>query len=164
MAGTNAAVLERQAVQVPSPSDSWAMGITRKASRLLRHGPFGVLVKIQEDRRTTLQRLVDLLNELGIEPFSPESVKRYQEAMLKSARVGRPYPTFIRWERTSIDEYRRSVPESVLAKATAIREEVPSARLLVEWLNEDPFLIVKVPGAEYYVEVWGEPEFQDLNW
>jgi hypothetical protein len=97
--------------------------------------------------------------------------------------------TIFFWDRTALSDYFGSVPEFVLAKALAIKAEVPGVRFYVEQLHRateqsarplpDPFLIAEfgengmtvrthrgthiadtVPTESYYIEVWDEKEYE----
>jgi hypothetical protein len=66
------------------------------------------------------------------------------------------------WQRTWLKYYKEPVPEFVLRKAMAIKEELPDAEYFIEHLGQkqDPFLCVIHNGWTEYVEVWAEPKFE----
>jgi hypothetical protein len=77
---------------------------------------------------------------------------------------GPRFYTCLRWVRVPLEEVR-NVPEFVKAKASEIANLLPEATFTVEQLRSekkiyDPFLIVSYADERYYVEVWGEPEFE----
>lgn len=82
---------------------------------------------------------------------------------------GDRYPTCFAmgWHRSQVSlsdlAVNSDVPEYVTRKAEAIRNEVPTATLEVDKLEDrqtayDPFLVVKLGDEEYYVEVWNADE------
>ena len=71
---------------------------------------------------------------------------------------------YVRWEKKPLTE-AMGVPDYVKAKAAEIVSHLPNATLEVEELRSseriyDPFLVVSYGDESYYVEVWGEPEFE----
>lgn len=63
------------------------------------------------------------------------------------------------WRRTPFKKYRRSVPPEIRARADRITAALPTAELAVDWIDEDPFLVVMLDGQTAYVGVWDEHGF-----
>lgn len=126
--------------------------------------------------------LASTLNELGIEPFRTEDVKRYKtekaaktEHEVRAAYRKRaqkelyfalPPGTYVRatWRTVPLREYDGEVPEYALSRALEIKERMPSAEFDVEELRVskryDPFLIVHCGRERFYIEVWDEKPFE----
>ena len=71
---------------------------------------------------------------------------------------------YLQWVKLPLDEALH-VPEFVWAKAREIASCLPAAAFTVEQLQSerriyDPFLIVSYGDESYYIEVWGESEFE----
>lgn len=71
----------------------------------------------------------------------------------------------LKWAK--LGDYRMPLPVSVLEDALRIRKELPSAKFSVDYLTTenaekaaDPFLVVECGGAEFYIAVWDEPDFE----
>jgi hypothetical protein len=130
-----------------------------------------------------LTPLQSVLKELEIEILNRQDVHRYQvekaaersmELLSKWAdrmmRQGefRSYDYFRgpSWETTPLRKFRGSVPQFVSHKAEQVSAAMPSCVMLVQYLEDhpDPFLIVASSADDdaerYYIEVWGEPEFE----
>jgi hypothetical protein len=72
--------------------------------------------------------------------------------------------TYLQWVKTSLEK-AVDVPEFVKAKAEEIANLLPDATFAVEELRSerrayDPFLIVSYGDESYYVDVWGESNFE----
>jgi len=85
----------------------------------------------------------------------------YQETLW-----GPHFYTCLRWVRLPLEEVR-DAPEFVKAKVREIANLLPDASFTVEQLRSekkiyDPFLIVSYADESYYVEVWEEPEFEQM--
>lgn len=127
--------------------------------------------------------LAVVLQELEIEPFCPEDVKRYKAERLRNAKhaVYAEYEkrsiaenfltslapgTFVhgKWRRTRLRSFEGEVPEFVLSRAIEIKERAPNVEFEVEALRidsrYDPFLIVKCGRQRFYIDVWDEAEFE----
>lgn len=71
---------------------------------------------------------------------------------------------YLQWVKLPLDDALR-VPEFVWGKAREIASCLPEAAFTVEQLQSerriyDPFLIVSCGDESYYIEVWGESEFE----
>ncbi|SRR6266576_1311486 len=74
------------------------------------------------------------------------------------ARDDRSY----KWSHREIHQYRKPIPERVLAKCVQIKEACPGAQFTVHFLerDRDPFMSVSIGDEEeYFFEVWDEPNF-----
>lgn len=108
--------------------------------------------------------------------------------MLSATGVGwliyassRTFPKLERhWQRTSLRDYTKPIPEHALAKAVAVAERLPGIGCFIEeiaekreerrpFISPDPFLVVSYkPGGyqktdratEFYLDVWAEPGFK----
>jgi len=123
-----------------------------------------------------------LLSELGIEPFTPESVKTYKAKALNAAKGWKRFTPFgdeYRWKRYELGalgtgvfhpHYLEPIPAFVLSHALEIKARLPYARFFVDAIADrhelerirvvDPFLVVEHDGNEYYIDVWDEPKFE----
>lgn len=68
------------------------------------------------------------------------------------------------WKKFLIKDYPRRVPEFALQTAADLSEKCPEAQFYIDELQleekpPDPFLLVQVDHATYYLEVWNEPGF-----
>lgn len=73
------------------------------------------------------------------------------------------------WERISIAQYPRTIPDHAAEKALKIAakfekcglaiEELKVDRERIEWFR-DPFLTVLIDGYQFHVDVWDEPGFE----
>lgn len=91
-------------------------------------------------------------------PVDDDSLVKFFEVGL--ARIA----VYVRWEKKPLTE-ALDVPDYVKAKAAEIASHLPNAALEVDELRGseriyDPFLVVSYGDASYYVEVWGEPDFE----
>ncbi len=68
----------------------------------------------------------------------------------------------LEWQKAAIANYQGEIPEFVLRKAIQIKQGVPGVEFFVEHIGkkEDPFLLARYQGKEYYIEVWDEPKFE----
>lgn len=115
-----------------------------------------------------------VLAKLEIEVLDQESVDAYKAQMVEHYRSSNklPMPT---WRLVPLAQYTQEVPKFALRKAVDIKRELPEARLYVDQLAIDPFLIVSMtelpdpphnckrgldPETAAYVEVWSEPKFE----
>jgi hypothetical protein len=127
--------------------------------------------------------LATALEEIGIEPFRPEDVKRYKAERLLQAKkfkysdlqersliekftTGLAPGSYVRgkWRRTQLQRFDGAVPEFALSHAIEIKERVPDVQFEVESLRidsrYDPFLIARCGRKRFYIDVWDEPEFE----
>ena len=70
------------------------------------------------------------------------------------------------WTSDYLRNYAQAVPEYALQTALDVRRAAgagESVSIWVEFLKEsprsDPFLVVRIDGNSYYLEVWDEPDF-----
>jgi len=74
-----------------------------------------------------------------------------------------PYCFCMGWHRHSVDGL--DIPEFVRRKMAQISSEIPGVGFAADVLETDkrpydPFLIVKLEGEEYYIEVWGSEDHE----
>ncbi|MFB3812797.1 MAG: hypothetical protein ACE14L_01700 [Terriglobales bacterium] len=165
-----------RASQVPRSFDLLSV-IALKAESLL--GYSGLRVRLGVAPAV----LTQVLEELGIEPFRDDDVKRYKakkaraaeheswREFLHAARVEGLAPggligSFVRasWRRVRLGKFKGEVPAFALSKAIEIKERLPKAEFYVEELvvekQYDPFLVVRCGREEFYLEVWDERDFE----
>jgi hypothetical protein len=72
-----------------------------------------------------------------------------------------------RWAMTEIENYNLPIPIHVLQTALRVKAAIPGSKFQVEYLTReytqewpDPFLVLNVGDAYYYLEVWDEPKFE----
>jgi hypothetical protein len=118
---------------------------------------------------------VDILNRQDVHRYQVEKaaeraielLSQWTDRMLRRGE----FPAYERfhgpaWKVIEYRKFRRPVPEFVTRKAHQILAKMPQAWALVEYLEDhpDPFLVIATGEDEgderYYVEVWGEPEFE----
>ncbi len=128
--------------------------------------------------------LTRTLEELGIDPFLEEDVKKYKASKARdlemkvwadfqrragldpTGAVEALITSFVRvsWRRTKLAKYEGEIPEFALSRAIEIKERLPKARFFVEELTVDkrydPFLIATCGRERFYIDVWDEPEFE----
>ena len=128
--------------------------------------------------------LTRTLEELGIDPFLEEDVKKYKASKARTVEgkvwedfqrragldpasaVETLVTSFVRvsWRRSKLSNYQGQIPEFALSKAIEIKERLPQARFYVEELTVnkryDPFLIAACGRERFYIDVWDEPEFE----
>lgn len=73
--------------------------------------------------------------------------------------------TSVRWKLIPISEYEGPIPEFALQTAVDLGKACRNSRFFVEELIVkkevvDPFLVVTLGDAKYYLEVWNEPGFK----
>jgi hypothetical protein len=140
------------------------------------------------DLITTPKRLITVLRELEIEPYTQSTVEAYKVSKVQEVRAeiarrkeknSQRFRSSLRatWKRTDIDRYKRIVPEFALRKAVMIKEACPDAVIEVDALviervrtydshasstsDPDPFLVASLGAERYYIEVWDEKKFED---
>jgi hypothetical protein len=141
------------------------------------------------DLITTPKRLITVLRELEIEPYTQSTVEAYKVSKVQEVRAEiarrkekNPQSSFrvslqATWKRTDIDRYKRIIPEFALRKAVMIKEACPDAVIEVDALviervrtydshasstsDPDPFLVASLGAERYYIEVWDEKKFED---
>jgi hypothetical protein len=66
------------------------------------------------------------------------------------------------WEVVCIKGYHLPIPEFALQTAIDVKTACPEVALFIEELRttKDPFLVAKLGGETYYLEVWNEPGFK----
>lgn len=69
------------------------------------------------------------------------------------------------WVMTPIEEYSLPIPEYALQSAMFIKDKFPDATFCVDSLEFkrrvlDPFLVMKLDGRNYYIEVWNESDYK----
>lgn len=109
------------------------------------------------------------LRELGIQPFTVESVEKYKKEVAAELRRKHPSTYYahvtVEWKRCSLSTYNRKVEPFILSTAIEVKKRVPAAEFFVEEVRVeskpyDPFLIVKLGEESYYIGVWDEPKFE----
>jgi hypothetical protein len=133
----------------------------------------------------TFKKVLDILNELGIEPFDDVKVVAYkaerQEALFKRTRRsnnwGGTVTTTTRgeWVMDRLSGYRKEVPAFALVRAAAVKKALNKAKIEgtfhVEELQKrtsrsesrpafDPFMVLEVLDRKLYLDVWDEPKFE----
>jgi hypothetical protein len=127
--------------------------------------------------------LTRTLEELDIDPFLEEDVKKYKAAKARDlkAKVWADFQrragldpvgvealvtSFVRvsWRCTKLAKFQGEIPEFALSRAVEIKERLPNARFYVEELTVekryDPFLVVACGRERFYIDVWDEAEFE----
>jgi hypothetical protein len=68
----------------------------------------------------------------------------------------------LRWVKIPICDYDKPIPEFALSTALAIKKEFNEGRFFIDELvgDEDPFLVWRYQGWDYYLHVWNEPKFR----
>lgn len=79
--------------------------------------------------------------------------------------IDRGSVTVVRWGCTALRGYEQAVPDFARSKALEIKRACPGVEFFVEELRRDqvvidPFLIAVLGDELFYIEVWGEPEFE----
>jgi hypothetical protein len=65
------------------------------------------------------------------------------------------------WQTTPLSEYKEPVPEFALRYAIEIKKKIPQVEFSIRhFVSADPFLVVHYEGKDYYIAVWGEPDFK----
>jgi hypothetical protein len=111
--------------------------------------------------------LAKTLRELDISILDPRSVTRYKRAALAAVRKLKRRPGWYRWQWESqpLQTYQRLIPDEAIVVALRIKERLPEATFKIEALRRyrvqaDPFLLVSLKGASYYLMCWDEPGFE----
>lgn len=77
-----------------------------------------------------------------------------------------------RWQDCAIGGYTSPIPDFALARAVAIKKEVPTANFRIEELDvtehgvetrkhvPDPFMVLHFETVKLYLDVWDEPKFE----
>jgi hypothetical protein len=134
------------------------------------------------------KRLITVLRELEIEPYTQSTVEDYKVNKVRKVRaeIARRKEENSRsrfhgslratWRKTAIDRYTRMIPEFALRKAVMIKEACPDAEIEIDSLviervraysntsrtsDPDPFLVASLGAEKYYIEVWDEKKFED---
>lgn len=119
------------------------------------------------------QTLASVLKELDISVFNSNSVESYKERQRRNMQALEKHSwRKWGWHRIELKRYQRAVPLRVLQLAMRIAERLPRARFGVDELVRvhskrprlaDPFLVVSMGSARYYIAQWDEPTFSDEN-
>jgi hypothetical protein len=169
--------LRREPLVETSASRSLLATLALKAEAIL--GYSGLRKKLGIE----LPSLAQTLNDLGIEPFRTEDVKRYKEEKARQVehqilsdyrqlarhRNELPIGSYVRarWERVPLPAFEGEVPEFALSHALEIKDKMPTATFEVEELRVekryDPFLIASCGKERYYIDVWDEHSFEARN-
>lgn len=114
-------------------------------------------------------RLLQALQELGIQPFDEKTVAEYKRAALEARRK---LARLADWERADLSDFSKTqdIPVRVLQTAIRIKEKLGNqVGFKVEYLASDPFLIAyQINSAGHrvgdflYVDVWDEKGFEEL--
>ncbi len=127
--------------------------------------------------------LTETLEQLDIEPFRTEDVKRYKSAKaeevenqiwaeftekvkLEGLGPGGLIGSFVRayWRRVELSRYGGDIPAFAISRAVEIKQRLPQALFYVEELivdkQYDPFLLVQCGRERFYVDVWDERDFE----
>jgi hypothetical protein len=147
-----------------------------KAEAIL--GYAGLRIKL----RIETHLLAHALNELGIEPFRIEDVRRYKQEKARDVeqKVMREYRrqslsegfervpigthVHAAWHEMPLKGYEGDVPPFALSRALDIKNRVPAAEFEVDELRVDkrydPFLVVRHGKEQFYIDVWEEADFE----
>lgn len=121
-------------------------------------------------------KLGEVLAMLDIEPLNTEAVEKYKQEMVLFRQweiVERHHPGYgrthyidVSWRRIALADCESEVPLFALRKAVQVKKACPEAILEVDELIEqkkliDPFLVARLDGETYYLEVWKEPKFEE---
>ena len=130
------------------PSIDWNEDALKLAKR-----NFGYSV---EGPRGKSKKLMGVLADLEIGIFDYDTVVAYQRDMIRKEGG-----FSAKWETLTIAEYNAPIPVDALNLANVIHAALPKAKFYVEYFNRapDPFLIVEHEGAQAYIAVWDEPDF-----
>jgi hypothetical protein len=129
--------------------------------------------------------LARTLEDLGIEAFPLEEIKKYkkEKAMMAEQEVYGEYKerslrdgyrglalgSHVRatWRVVPLKNYDGDVPEFALSHALEIKERMPSAEFEVEELRiekrYDPLLVVSCGKERFYIDVWDERDFEQKH-
>jgi hypothetical protein len=129
--------------------------------------------------------LANTLEELGIEPFRVEDIKKHKKEKARSAEreayaefkararldgfVGLGPGTYIQatWHTKPLKKYDGDVPEFALSHALEIKERMPNAEFEVEELRVakryDPLLVVSYGAERFYIDVWDEQDLEQSH-
>lgn len=95
--------------------------------------------------------------------------------ILQYARHKRGTEIAAEWRAIRLDDYIAPVPDFAIARAVAVKRELPEAAFYVEELRvnvtdlvteecvrpaPEPFLVMKYKGVTLYLDVWEEPKFE----
>ncbi len=170
--------LRRTPVTQMPPSHDFISKLALKAESILGYSG------LRERLGVAPASLTRVLEELEIEPYCPEDVKRYKadkvrqvEAQLWGELRGQIMEdlekrgvvlegTFVHagWHLVPLRKYKGGVPEFAISKAVEIKERLPKAEFYVDELRAvkryDPFLVVTCGRERFYIDVWDERDFE----
>jgi hypothetical protein len=173
--------LRRTPVSQMPPSHDFISKLALKAESILGYSG------LRERLGVAPASLTRVLEELEIEPYCPESVKRYKADKVREveAQLWDEFRaqiledlekhgvvlegTFVRakWHLVPLRKFKGEVPEFALSKALEIKERLPKAEFYVDELRAvkryDPFLVVACGRERFYIDVWDEHDFEVKN-
>jgi hypothetical protein len=173
--------LRRTPVSQMPPSHDFISVLALKAESILGYSG------LRERLGVAPASLTRVLEELEIEPYNPEDVKRYKAEKISEveARLWDEFRvqiledvekhgvalegTFVRarWHLVPLRKFKGEVPEFALSKALEIKERLPKAKFYVDELKAirryDPFLVVACGRERFYIDVWDEHDFEVKN-
>jgi hypothetical protein len=162
------AVTEAELDALTSAEADLRRALAAEAEALLGYAPLARDVRAPGRLCRALAALdISVLDQAAVDAYKRQMVEHYATYGKMAA------PT---WRLKPLRGYAQPVPEHVLAKAVAIKKELPEAEFYVDQLAVDPFLVVTVaplpdpavnrptraldPETAAYVEVWDEPKFE----
>lgn len=124
-----------------------------------------------------------LLHEMEIEPFTPESVKAYQEEIFEAektkvtanfSKLDSAHWVFdreVKWVRLPIAGHLDKIPPFAINTACEIARKMPQVGIFIETFHDwkryqdrvvegDPFPYVELGEENYYIRCWDEPSFE----
>lgn len=121
-------------------------------------------LKTEMDKDEARFVLAAAFERLDIKPFDDAQVKTYKQAM---ADKGTSRYKIATWKEVLIKDYTQPIPMHILQRAVAVKKEVPGCDVYVDYLESvnlpDPFLVVKMSGACFYIDVWDEPQWESRD-
>lgn len=168
-----------QASQMPRSFD-WVSLLALKAEAILGYSG------LRERLGIPPASLTHVLEELEIEPYRIDDVKKYKTQKVQEVEdqvwaefrerarleiqdpwtVGMAPGSFVHahWRKVPLAQYKGTVPEFALSRAIEIKERLPKAEFFVEELviekRYDPFLVVVRGRERFYIDVWDERDFE----
>ena len=118
-------------------------------------------------------KLTECLRTLDIQVLDTATVIEYQiEEIVRRTREviqerlsdwATGYFHVAEWSKTSLQSYKRPIPEFALNEAVKIKEQLPEVQFYIQHLSDpkaDPFLVAKLDEEIFYVCAWDEPKFE----
>lgn len=124
-------------------------------------------------RRERLTQVQGILKSCGITPLDEASVLRYQTRVRKNAQR-KAWNGRYAWRMVEISQYKAEIPQFALDRATRVAKALTKRmpRLGKEFavselhkkrtraVDPDPFMVLRVLGQNFYLDVWDEPNFE----